>query len=384
MASPPGKKRILAALHFATVAVFADLYITQPILPVLSREFGVAPATAGLTVSAVVVVVAFVSSAYGSLSDRVGRKPVMVASCALLAAPTLLCALAPGFRSLVFFRALQGLFIPGFTAIAVAYIGDHFAPGEVGPAVGGWIAASVTGGLVGRVLSGFVADAFGWRTSFVAFGVLTLAGAVAIGKFLPGGPSMHRAEGVGSAPGRFGHLADRRLLGAFLIGGCCFFAFIGVFTYLPYYLSAAPFGLSTAAVSSVYVVYLAGVVASLATARLSRRVHGRILMATGLGVAAFGVAGTLVKSLPGIVFSLVVLCVGMFIVQATAPAFVNLNASTGKGAAGALYTTFYYVGATLGSVLPGFAWQHGAWPGVTLVCVASLGVGLLADWLLCG
>jgi MFS transporter, YNFM family, putative membrane transport protein len=383
VAPPAGKTRIVAALHFATVAVYADLYITQPILPVLSREFGVAPAMAGLTVSAVVVVIAFVSSAYGSLSDRIGRKPVMVASCALLAVPTLLCAAAPGFRSLVLFRALQGLFIPGFTAIAVAYIGDLFAPGEVGPAVGGWIAASVTGGLVGRVLSGLIADAFGWRTSFIAFGALTLAGAVAIGRFLPGG-SRARPEGVPSAPRRFGHLADRRLLGAFLIGGCCFFAFIGVFTYLPYYLSAPPFGLSTAAVSSVYLVYIAGVLASLATARLSRRVHGRILMATGLGVAACGVLGTLVKSLPCIVFSLVVLCVGMFVVQATTPAFVNLNASSAKGAASALYTTFYYVGATLGSVLPGFAWQHGAWPGVTLACVTALLVGLLADWLLCG
>ena len=49
-----------------------------------------------------------------------------------------------------------------------------------------------------------------------------------------------------------------------------------------------------------------------------------------------------------------------------------------------LRTTFYYVGASLGSVLPGFAWQAWGWPGVTVVCTAALILGLLADGLLCG
>ena len=83
MTARPGA---IAALHLATVAVYADMYVTQPILPLLSKEFGIAPASAGLTVSVVVLMIALVSSAYGSLSDRIGRKPVMVVSCALLAA----------------------------------------------------------------------------------------------------------------------------------------------------------------------------------------------------------------------------------------------------------------------------------------------------------
>ncbi|HEY6050029.1 MAG TPA: hypothetical protein VIZ58_02195, partial [Thermoanaerobaculia bacterium] len=45
--------RASAALSLATIAVYADIYITQPILPLLSHEFGIRPATAGLTVSAV-------------------------------------------------------------------------------------------------------------------------------------------------------------------------------------------------------------------------------------------------------------------------------------------------------------------------------------------
>lgn len=372
------------ALNFATITVYADLYITQPVLPLLSKQFGISAPTAGMTVSIVVLMIALASSAWGTLSDSVGRKPVMVASCLLLAVPTLLCALVSSFHTLLLFRALQGLLIPGVTAVAVAYIGDFFGEADLGPRVGGWIAASVAGGLTGRVLSGLLAAATSWRTPFLFFGVLTLVGAAAIARGLPPGPGPVGAR-LGSAyRGMFLHFRNRRLIGAFLIGGAVFFCFIGIFTYLPYYLTAPPFRLSTALVSSVYLVYLAGVFTSLASGQLSQRVGRRPFMAVGLSVAFAGVLGTLAHSLAAVIVSLVVLCVGMFIVQSTAPAFVNANARGAKGAAGALYVTFYYVGASLGSLLPGYAWQAWGWPGVATTCVTALVVGLLADGILCG
>src|SRR5450759_1795946 len=76
-------------------------------------------------------------------------------------------------------------------------------------------------------------------------------------------------------------------------------------------------------------------------------------MAKGFLIAAGAAALSLVPVLPVVILSLVVLCVGMFFVQGTAPAFVNATAREAKGGANALYTTFYYVGATFGSVLPG-------------------------------
>lgn len=374
--------RAAAALSLATVAVYADIYITQPILPLLSHEFRIRPATAGLTVSVVVLMIALVSIPYGSISDAMGRKPVMVASLTLLAIPTLLCSIAPSFHSLLVFRALQGALIPGVTAVAVAYLGDHFSAAELGPRVGGWIAASVAGGLTGRVVSGLLADWLNWRAPFVLFGAFTLLGAGGLARELP-------RAGVRSPRLRlawkelFQHLGNRRLIGAFLIGGAVFFCFIGVFTYLPYYLTAPPFHLSTAFVSSIYLVYVAGIFTSILSGRLSARFGARSVMAVGLSIAALGVLGTLVRSVPFIVASLIVLCVGMFTVQATAPAFVNSNAKRAKGAAGALYVTFYYVGATFGSLLPGLAWQAWGWRGVAASCVAGLVVGLVSDATLC-
>jgi YNFM family putative membrane transporter len=371
------------ALYAAAVVVLADMYLTQPILPLLAAEFGIAPATAGLSVSFVVFFIAAASTAFGPLSDRLGRKPVMVGSVALLAIPTFLCAFAPTFGALLVLRGLQGLCIPGLTAVAVAYLGDVVTPKALGGVVGGWIAANVAGGLIGRVASGVITDFFGWRAVFAVFGVLTFSVALLLFAALP--PAGRQAAGSwrGAYGGMLAHLLNRRLLGAFLIGGALFFGFIGIFTYLPFYLTSAPFFVSPGLVAFAYVSYLAGVVVSPVAGRLSARIDRRVLIAAGLLIAGLGIAITLVRLLPAIIIGLFVLCTGMFTAQAVAPAFVNTVAVRAKGGANALYLSFYYLGGTLGAALPGLAWQASGWEGVAAVCAGALLLALLANWLLC-
>src|SRR5713101_6715045 len=99
---PQEKPRLgaLVALFFAPAFIFANMYTTQAILPVLSHDFGISAPTAGLTVSLLVLAVAIGSLFYGPLSDRVGRKPVMDGTSFLVTIPTLLCGLAPNFAIL--------------------------------------------------------------------------------------------------------------------------------------------------------------------------------------------------------------------------------------------------------------------------------------------
>lgn len=379
----PGSPLALSALFFASVAVFADLYITQPILPLLSRDFGVPAPTAALTLSVVVLMIALFSNAYGPLADAWGRKPVMVASCAALAVPTLLCAAAPTFAALVALRALQGLLVPGVAAVAVAYLGDEYAGAALGPAVGSYVAASVFGGLTGRVASGWIASHFSWRGPFLVFGAVTLLGALGMALHLPATPpGTSRSVGIAFRE-MAGHLKDRRIVGGLVVGASVFFGFIAIFTYLPYYLTAPPFGLSTAKVSGVYLVYVAGIATSWLAGRASERFGRRAIMAAGFVVASGAALGTLASSLGAILLALVAVVIGMFLVQGTAPAWVNASAREAKGGAGALYSTFYYLGATFGSVLPGYAWQAWGWPGVVFASLAAFAAGILSVIFLC-
>jgi YNFM family putative membrane transporter len=180
-----------------------------------------------------------------------------------------------------------------------------------------------------------------------------------------------------------GHLRDRRLIGAYVVGATMFFGWMGLFTYLPYLLSAPPFSLSTGLISSVFLVYAVGVVVSPLAGRLSTRVAPTRLVAIGLTVEALGLAATLHASLVTIVAGLVLVVAGTFTAQAVVPAFVNQQARASKGGASALYLTFYYLGGTLGSLLPGLAWEKWGWPGVLLTCTSAVAVGLAANALLC-
>jgi YNFM family putative membrane transporter len=376
------RSRATGALCTGTVAAYAAMYVTQPLLPVLSAEFHVPPSTAGLSVSAVVLSIAAGSFLAGPLSDALGRKAVMVGSLALLVLPTLACAMARTFPELVALRAVQGLLIPGVTAVAVAWAGDHYAPGQLRTAVGAVIAASVAGGLLGRVASGFIAEQGGWRAAFLLSAAVTAAGAIGMGLELPRGGSAS-APWRGAFGGMVRHLRDRRLLGGFALAFCLFFAFIAVFTYLPYRLAAPPFRLSTDAIASAYLVYVAGIAVSPAAGRLAARVAPERLMLVGLAVSAVGVAVTLSGSLPVLVGGLLVLVVGMFTAQALGPSYVNETAREAKGGANALYLAFYYLGGTLGSWLPGLAWQRWGWAGVAGSSLLAIGVAALAVSVLC-
>jgi MFS transporter, YNFM family, putative membrane transport protein len=383
-ASAPRGKHERAALYLATIACYADMYVTQPILPELSREFGVAPAQAGLTVSAVVLVIAAVSTSYGALSDALGRKRIMVASAALLVLPTLACAAAPSFRTLLALRALQGAFIPGVAALSVAYAGDRYPGPRLPQVVAGIMAAAVAGGLAGRVMAGPVTAAYGWRMSFVVAAGFTALAAVGLARELAAAPARQRFAWRSAYAGVLAHLLDRRLAGAFLIGAALFFGWMGLFTFLPYHLTSPRYRLPTALVSSVYLVYAAGIVASPLAGRLARTFPPRLIMGVGLAAGAVGALATLAGPLPVVVAGLFVFVGGAYTAQAIAPSFVNASARTAKGAASALYVSFYYVGGTFGSFLPGLAWQRWGWPGVIAACVAALGVAILADALLCG
>jgi YNFM family putative membrane transporter len=376
-------RRETFALYAGTIAAYSDMYITQPILPVLSKEFGVGPAQAGLTVSSVVLGIAAASSAYGPLSDALGRRRVMAGATALLAVATLACAFAPSFGALLALRAVQGLLVPGMTAVSVAYAGDRLRGADLPAVVGGIIAASVVGGLVGRVVSGAITAHAGWRAAFVAFAALTALAAVALARGLAPGGCPERTGFTAAYRGMLGHLADPPLLGAYLVATSLFFGWIGIFTYLPYHLSGPPWSLSTAQVSAVYLVYAAGVLVSPIAGRLASRVPAPRLIGLGLAVEALGMAIALVPRLPWAIAGLVVLVLGTFTAQAVAPSFVNSTARGAKGGASALYLTFYYVGGTLGASLPGLAWRAAGWPGVVGVCAAAVGLGLVANALLC-
>ncbi len=96
------------ALFAGGFNTFAILYYTQPLMPEFSREFGISPVTASLSLSLTTLVLAFSMIVVGSLSESWGRKPVMTVAMIAASVLTLATAFAPNFHTLLVFRIVLG------------------------------------------------------------------------------------------------------------------------------------------------------------------------------------------------------------------------------------------------------------------------------------
>jgi YNFM family putative membrane transporter len=380
----------LFTLFLAPAFIFANMYTTQAILPVLSFAFHISAPTAGLTVSMIVLAVAFGSLIYGPLSDRVGRKKVMVGASFLVIIPTLLCGLAPSFAVLVILRTIQGLLMPGLTSVAIPYVNEEFEGKRRGLAMGIYVCGLTLGGLFARVGSAAIAGFFDWRIAMEAFALPTLIAAIFMWKFLPE-TRKNTLTSTTTQPGSFLrqsvrdmalHLRNRRLVGAFIIGFTLFFGFIGTFTYLPYYLTGPTFKLPTIALSLVYLLWLTGVFSPLAGS-IAGRIGSRRAIAFSMGLAATGLIITLIPILPVVIFGLSLLTVGMFSTVPAVNLYLGEQAATAKGTAASMYLSLYYFGGSFGAILPGFALLWAGWPGVSLLCLGMVLIALTSDALLC-
>jgi MFS transporter, YNFM family, putative membrane transport protein len=382
------------ALFFAPAFVFANMYTTQAILPVLSQDFHISAPTAGLSVSLLVLAVAIGSLFYGPLSDVAGRKPVMVVASFLVAVPTLLCAFAPSFTVLLIFRTLQGLFMPGLTSVAIAYVNEEFEGRWRGLAMGIYVSGQTLGGLFARVGSATLTDLFDWRIALLAFVLPTLIAALIMWRFLPDTRGRQRLQSERQAlqlnkaflrhtlHDMWLHLHNRRLVGAFIIGFTLFFGFIGVFTYLPFYLSGPHFRLPTLTLGLVYLLWITGVFSPVA-GTLAGRIGTRKAIACSSSLAIVGLLITLIPILPIVIFGLALLTLGMFSTMPATNLYLGEQSTTAKGTAASMYLSLYYFGGSFGAVVPGIALLWAGWPGVVLICLGMMLMALTADALLC-
>jgi predicted MFS family arabinose efflux permease len=362
--------RRTAAIVFAGFCAFVTLYAPQPLLPMLAGEFRVSAARASLLVTASTLAVAIAAPFAGAIADRYGRKGVIVPAALLLAIPTALAATAANLDQLLFWRFWQGVFTPGIFAVTIAYINEEWERGA-GSAMSAYVSGTILGGYSGRMISAFVAAAFGWRWSFLVLAALAAAGACAMWAWLPPGRKFQRAAHTRSmARAMFRHLRNPRLAATYAIGFCVLFTLIASFTYVNFYLAAPPFSLSTSALGLLFTVYLVGAAVTPLAGRSIDRLGSRFTLVVAFTGGIAGIALTLAPHLSAVLAGLALCSTAVFVAQAAASSFIGTVAREARAAAVGLYVMFYYAGGSLGGALPGLFWSRGGWPA----CAACIGV----------
>jgi YNFM family putative membrane transporter len=350
----------MAGFLLGAAAMFAVTYSTQAILPQLGRAFHVRPSQAGLTISVVILALAIGAWIWGPLSDRYGRKRSIVLASSLLVAPTIGAALAPNFGTLLAFRALQGLCMPGLLTAGVPYITEVFAPRIGGRAMGSYVTALVAGGLIGRIGPALVAAALGWRWGIGLLALLPFAAAVLMQRTLIDLPPI-ATDGRWSGVRR--QLRNTQLLHAAVAGSAFYFTFVGTFSYVVFRLERPPFSFGPAAGSAVFALWLLGFSGPV-LGTVADRIGWRRLVFVALMMTAAGLAISLPAELPTVVLGLALVTLGNWAGVTAAQLGVAEAATVDRGTASALYLSIYYFTGALGGYLPGLAWERFQWVGV--------------------
>ena len=167
--SPLRVRATLFALWLLVFTAASQTIIITPILPLVGEELSVGPGPLGLLVSVYSWVLAFAALVMGPISDRVGRRRVLLIGSGALAVALALHGLADSFGTLLGMRVLAGAGGGVLSGAAVSYVGDAFPYEKRGWATG-WVMSGVPFGLViGIPLGRALAVAFGFRMPFVVF-----------------------------------------------------------------------------------------------------------------------------------------------------------------------------------------------------------------------
>ncbi|MEN4831030.1 MFS transporter [Pantoea vagans] len=378
----PAFMRVTLALFSAGLATFALLYCVQPILPVLSQQFGVSPATSSLSLSISTGLMALGLLVTGPLSDAIGRKSVMVTALMLAAICTLISATMTSWHGILIMRALMGLSLSGVAAVGMTYLSEEMDARVVAFSMGLYISGNSIGGMSGRLLSGVLTDLFSWRIAVAVIGCFSLASALMFWKILP---ASRHFRPITLRPRNLLinfrlHWRDPGLPWLFAEGFLLMGAFVTLFNYIGYRLLDAPWHLSQAVVGLLSVVYLTGSWSSPKAGALTSRLGRGPVMLGATAIMLLGLLVTAFNSLWLILPGMMLFTAGFFAAHAVASGWIGPRARRARGQASSLYLFSYYVGSSVAGTLGGLFWHNFGWSGITLFISVLLILALLVAW----
>ncbi len=364
----PEYKRITLSLALGSFLVFSNLYLLQPMLPTFATLFSISETQVNWLFAASTLALSFSLVPMAVLSESIGRKPVMMVGLFSIPGISALMLLGDSFIFLVACRALIGIALAAFAAVAVAYMAEELDKHAFSMAIGTYIAANSLGGIVGRISGGLLADNFSVDVAIEVMMVVTLIGVICVHYLLPKQRNFTPSSSSLRHQNRaiIGHFRNQRVWFAMLIGGLNFALFVNLYSVMGFRLVSAPHNVPVGLASLIFICYLGGTFSSRCAGHWSKRYSSILGMFLGAVVSMAGMWIAAFESLAAMLIGLLLISFGAFFTHTLAYGWVGQNATQAKATATALYLVHYYVGGSLGGFLLLYCWQHGGWSTVLL------------------
>lgn len=386
----PRKLRLVALLAAVTAVGPFSLQALSPALPNIAADFAVPPAEAQLMLSLSLLAMAAATLIWGPVSDRLGRRPVLVAGMLLAAVGSALAAVAPGLGLAVLGRLMQAAGAVAGMVLARTVTQDLYGRAGSAALIGQITAVMVVAPMIAPALSGLIVDSVGWRGIFALVAAAAAVLALWVWLRLPETVPPSAADAVRAHPLAtlkvFGEVARSRIFWAHN----CFGAFS--FASFLFFVGAAPYVLQTAyglgpSVYGFFFIPLAVtyMVANIVCGRVAARYGDRRMiiiggcltiaaMATGLIAVTAGVGHPLGLMIPAFFHSI---GAGLAVPNTVAGAVAAVRGRA--GAASGLLACTQFLTAAVTAQMAGFI-PHDR-PGPTLAGMTVLSVIGLASFL---
>lgn len=369
----------LALITAAILGYVTAITMVGPLLLDLSRDLGVPLGQAGLLAAAISLPWALGAPFTGLLSDRLGRRPMIVLALGGIGISTLAAAFATSFANLLLARFAAGIFGAFGPASVMAAVGDLYPPHRRGMAMGWLNAGFGLAAVAGVPAVGIVDGLFGWRWAFAATGSLLLVLSAMVQTTFPSVRPIHEGSSLRQI---YSAVLGVPLLGNVLTANLLERSiFNAAVLFLPPYLMLS-YGLGAADVApALALVAIGTIVGNSFGGWLGDRFHGpratifvcAQLVAGGVGLALFGAA-------PGLVVSVALGALFGLVNATSRPAFLALGSELSpryRGALLGLLSLTNQGGSVLGSSLGGLAIGLGSYGTLALLTVIG-GIGAAA------
>jgi predicted MFS family arabinose efflux permease/CRP-like cAMP-binding protein len=378
---------VLLPLWLLVFTSAGQMLVTAPLLPRIREEIGTSTGVLGGLFTAEAATMAVFALLIGPVSDRVGRRRVLLAGSGLLAAALAAHAFAATLGALFVVRALTGVAGGILTGAAVSYVGDHFPYGRRGWA-NGWVmsggAAAQAAGIPAGALLG---AAFGFRSAYLMFAALAAVSFALAWRFLPE-PGVQRARErlrPGVVLRNYRQLLGRpEVRSAGLVFAILYAATALFIGYLPLWLEAER-GARPVEIALLFLAgglggALAGPLAGRASDRIGRR---RVIVAAVVALALVVGSSTVLIARVWIAFPVAFVAMGLLAARAgPLQSLVSSIASDDRrGTLVSLIVAFGQAGFAVGGALAGLVYAATGFAGTSGLAALALltAAGLVAQ-----
>lgn len=355
---------IKLCIFLSGLSVFAQLYLFQPLLPMVAEHFHTTVGDSSLLVSSATIGMALGLFFFAFKADSYSRKKLMIFSLLSSAVLTIISSWVQNLPLLIAIGVIKGFVISGVSSVALAYLTEEVGLSVVALAISMYLSGNTIGGMSGRISATIIAGELGWRNAVLIIGIESLLLGLLFWKFFPDSKFFNPQKTDYSLKMKqmMKFLNDSYMLRLYLIAALLMGSFVSVYNYLTFRLESAPFSLNHFWIAFIFLMYTFGVFGTMITSRLSKKTDRKNILKGSILFMLAGILFLLSENIYIVIFGLGLFTLSFFAAHTMASQMTALRAKEGKSSATSIYWLFYYFGSSIlgsgtGYILHATSWK---------------------------